>query len=240
VTPSLGAGVLWISASGFLVELHILFNRICSFLCGIIASGVLCYLEICKSVQVSKVLKTHTPLCNIFSRKKYFPSYFWNLDEGLPNLIEALLFAICWAACKPLRLWQQIMCASSLATGISWSFSFVVLEVSLSKAGLKCKRPWKVRLCYINLSTGCHNFQIDWILWREENMIAALKFCVQFKISWSFDEFKNIASAWAQEGRIGTWREICVYAIANSIYTDLSLTIFWTPSRNSNIHFQLK
>ena len=30
---------------------------------------------------------------------------------------------------------------------------------------------------------------------------AALKFRVQFKISWSFDEFKNISRDWAQEGK---------------------------------------
>ena len=88
---------------------------------------------------------------------------------------------------------------------ISWSLSFVALEVSLSMAELNCKRPWKVKLCYIKLSTGCHNFQIDWINWIEEHMISTLKFHVQFKIRWSFDEFKTLLVLGLKRERIGTW-----------------------------------
>ena len=67
--PPLGAGVLCISASGLLVELHIVFNRICCFFCGIIVSGVLWYLEICKSVQVFQSFQNTHPFAKCFYAK---------------------------------------------------------------------------------------------------------------------------------------------------------------------------
>ena len=119
LTPLLGAGVLCINASGFLVELHIVFNRICCFFVELLNLEYYDTWKFANLFRFSKVFKTHIPLYNMFSRKKYFFSFFWNVDEGLPNLIEALLFEICGSACKPLRLWQQIMRASQLTIKIS-------------------------------------------------------------------------------------------------------------------------
>ena len=103
--PSAWHCVLCKSASGLLVHLHILFHRILCFFIGIIVFRVLysiyiyiCHLEICKSEQIFQSFKnTHPFLQHVDTKNKFF-FYIWNLYEGLPTLIEALLFAICETA----------------------------------------------------------------------------------------------------------------------------------------------